>query len=143
MDEPAGGQVLICAGVPGKPELAVERGKPYPNTTTDVAKLLAEHGFNVEFEDERNQRSYVSFYAAEIWLPILDFGIQIIAGGLGNLLGDLLHALLGSDSSEKTILHVEFRVKSRKGNKKVFKASGKADDVLKAIETFEREVRDD
>jgi hypothetical protein len=55
VDKPAG-QVLICAGVPGKPELTVEHGKPYPNTTTDVAKLLAEQGFYVAFEDERDQR---------------------------------------------------------------------------------------
>jgi hypothetical protein len=30
-----------------------------------------------------------------------------------------------------------------KGNKNTFKASGKADDVLKAMETFEQEIRDD
>ena len=49
MTEPAG-QVLIRAGVPGKPDLTVEHGKPYPNTTTDVAKLLAERGFTVTYD---------------------------------------------------------------------------------------------
>lgn len=52
--EPAG-RVLIRAGVPGKPDLNVDQGKPYPNTTTDVAKLLAERGLIVTYEDERDQ----------------------------------------------------------------------------------------
>ena len=41
------GQVLIRAGVPGKPDLKVDHGKPYPNTTTDMAKLLAERGLTI------------------------------------------------------------------------------------------------
>jgi hypothetical protein len=142
LDAPVG-HVFICAGVPGKPELTVKRGKPYPSTTTDVAKLLAEQGFDVAFEDERDQRCYTSFYAAEIWLPILQFGEEILSNGLGGLLGVLLIGLVGERKPKNTILHVEFRVVRRKGGKKTLKASGKADDVLKAMETFEREIQDD
>jgi hypothetical protein len=142
MDKPVG-QVLICAGVPGKPELTVEHGKPYPSTTTDVAKLLAEQGFDVAFEDERDQRSYTSFYAAEVWLPVLQFGEQVLNNGLGTVLGALLLGLVGDKKPKNTILHVEFRVERHKGSKNTFKASGKADDVLKAMETFEQKIRDD
>lgn len=73
------GQVLIRAGVPGKPDLKVDHGKPYPNTTTDMAKLIAERGLTVAFEDGRDERCYVSFYAAELWIPIL----QVHRRGIG------------------------------------------------------------
>lgn len=140
MTEPAG-QVFIRAGVPGKPGLAVAHGKPYPNTTTDVAKLVAERGLTVTFEDEKDQRSYVSLYAAELWIPILEVASSIFAGISGNFLTDIIRELLGTDKPENTILHVDYSVVPRKGPKRTFRASGKADDVLKAIDKFEREAR--
>jgi hypothetical protein len=142
--EPAS-QVLIRAGVPGKPDLKVAHGKPYPNTTTDVAKLLAERGLTVTYEDEKDQRSYVSFYAAEIWIPILQVASSILAGASGNLLSEVIKQLLGlgKEKSTDTILHVDYSIVPRKGPKKTFKASGKADDVLKAMDKFEQEARDD
>lgn len=139
--EPAG-RVLIRAGVPGKPDLNVEQGKPYPNTTTDVAKLLAERGLIVTYEDERDQRSYVSFYAADIWIPILEFASSILGGISGNFFSDLIKELLDKEKPEDTIMHVELRVIPRKGPEKVFRASGKANDVLRAMDNFERDVRD-
>jgi hypothetical protein len=90
-----------------------------------------------------DQRSYTSFYAAEVWLPILQFGEQVLINGLGTVLGALLLGLVSDERPKNTILHVEFRVVSQKGNKNTFKASGKVDDVLKAMETFEQEIQDD
>jgi hypothetical protein len=86
------GEVLIRAGVPGKPDLKADHGKPYPNTTTDVAKLLTERGFTVTYEDERGQRSYVSFCAVEIWIPMLEFASSILGGISGNFFSDLIKA---------------------------------------------------
>lgn len=142
MTEPVG-QVLIRAGLPGKPELTVAHGKPYPNTTTDVAKLLAERGLTVTYEDEKGQRSYVSFYAAELWIPIIQVASSIFAGIAGNFLSDIIRELIGADRPDDTLLHVEYSVVPRSGGKRTFRANGKADDVLKAIDTFEQEVRDD
>jgi hypothetical protein len=42
-----GTEVLIRAGLPGEPSLKVDHGRPYPNTTTDMAKLIAERGLTV------------------------------------------------------------------------------------------------
>ena len=140
--EPAG-QVLIRAGVPGKPDLTVAHGKPYPNTTTDVAKLLAERGLTVTYEDEKDQRSYVSFYAAELWIPILQVVSSIFAGISGNFLSDIIKELIGKEKPADTILHVDYSIVPRKGPEKTFRASGKTDDVLKAMDKFEREARDD
>jgi hypothetical protein len=137
------GQVLIRAGIPGKPGLTVANGKPYPNTTTDVAKLLAERGLTVTYEDDKDQRCYVSFYAAEIWIPILQVASSIFAGASGSLLSEIIKQLLGKEKPADTILHVDYSIVPRKGPKKTFKASGKADDVLKAMDKFEREARDD
>lgn len=141
MTEP-GSEVLIRAGVPGKPGVTVAHGKPYPSTTTDVAKLLAERGLSVTYEDEKDQRSYISLYAAELWIPILQVAGSILAGASGNLLSDVIKQLLGKDKPA-TILHVDYTIVPRKGPKRTFKASGKADDVLRAIDKFEQEARDD
>jgi hypothetical protein len=135
----AAGQVLIRAGVPGKPNLKVDHGKPYPNTTTDVAKLLAERGLTVTYDDERDQRSYVSFYAAESGFRYLSLRVRYWAGS-GNFFSDLIKELIGKEKPEDTILHLEFRVIPRKGSQKMFKTSGMADDVLRAMDKFERGV---
>jgi hypothetical protein len=111
-------------------------------TTTDVAKLLAERGFTVTYEDEKDQRSYVSFYAAEIWIPILEFASSILGGISGNFFSDAIKELIDKKEPADTIMHVELRVIPRKGPEKVFRASGKADDVLRAMDNFERDVRD-
>ena len=142
MTEPVG-QVLIRAGVPGKPGLTVERGKPYPSTTTDVAKLIAERGLEVTYEDEKDHRSYDSFYAAELWIPVLEVASSVLAGISGNFFSDIIRDLIGTNRPAETILHVEYSVIPRRGTKRTFQGSGKADDVLKAIDKFEREVRDD
>lgn len=116
------GQVLIRAGVPGKPDLKVDHGKPYLNTTTDMAKLIAERGLIVAFEDERDERSYVAFYAAELWIPILQVTSAALAGAGGNLLSSLILELIGSgeepeDEVPDTILHVEYTVTDSKGKR--------------------------
>jgi hypothetical protein len=142
-----GTEVLIRAGVPGKPTLKVDYGRPYPNTTTDMAKLIAERGFTVAFEDERDQRSYVSFYAAELWVPILQVTSTVLAAAGANLLSALILDLIGStertdDKVKDTILHVEYTVVDSKGNARNFKGSGAAPDVLDAIDAFERKAID-
>jgi hypothetical protein len=80
----------------------------------------------------RDQRSCVSFYAAEIWVPILEFAISILGGISGNFFSDIIKELIGKEKPEDTILHVELRVVPRKGPEKMFKAGGKADGGLPA-----------
>jgi len=83
------------------------------------------------------------FTPPRLGFQFFSFGEQVLSNGLGGLVGALLIGLLGKKKPKNTILHVEFRIVRAKGDRKIFKASGRVDDVLKAIETFERELQDD
>jgi hypothetical protein len=105
-------QILICAGVPGKPGLTVEGGRPYPDTAIDMAKAIRELGLTVSFEDDREDRKYVEYKAADVWLPILQVTVDVLTGISGGLFTMLIVNLLGLDKAEESILHVEYRLVS-------------------------------
>ena len=134
-------QVLICAGVPGMPNLAVEGGRPYPDTAIDLAKLIRERGLIVSFEDEAGRRRYVQHNAADIWLPILQVTSDLLVGISGGLFTWLILDLLGADEADNSILHVEYRIADSDGNVEEFKASGPGKEVLEALESLERQLR--
>jgi hypothetical protein len=134
-------QIVICAGIPGKPGLAVEGGKPYPDTAIDMAKVIREHGLTVSFEDDREKRKYVEHKATDVWLPILQVTIDILTGISSGLFTMLIADLLGADKAEKSILYVEYRVTDRRGKVQEFKAEGPGKEVMEAVDKFERRLR--
>jgi hypothetical protein len=133
-------QVLICAGVPGMPNLVVGDGSPYPATAIDLAKLLRERGLAVSFADEADQRKYVQHNAADVWVPILEVARDLLIGISGGLFTQLIVDWLGSDEAKKSVLHVEYRITDSDGNVKQFKAEGPGNEVLEAIDSFERQA---
>jgi hypothetical protein len=134
-------QVLICAGIPGKPGLTVEGGKPYPETAVDLAKVIREHGLTVSFEDERQERKYVEHKAADVFLPIIQVAIDILTGISSGFFTMFIADLLGLDKAEKSILHVEYRIADRRGNVEEFKANGPGKEVMEALDKFEQRLR--
>jgi hypothetical protein len=46
--------ITILPGIPGKPDMRVDDGHvPYPDTTSDMVKILRELGFETGFTGER------------------------------------------------------------------------------------------
>lgn len=133
--------ILICAGIPGNPDLEVEGGRPYPETAIDLAKVVRERGLTVSFEDERNHRKYVEHKAADIFLPILQVASGILEGISGGLFTMVIADLLGADDAKKSILHVEYRIVHPDGNIEEFKGVGPGEQVLEALDSFERRAR--
>lgn len=134
-------QILICAGIPGNPNLKVEGGRPYPETAIDLAKVIRERGLTVSFEDERDHRKYVEHKAADVFLPILQVASSVLEGISGGLFTMVIAALLGADEAKESILHVEYRIADSDGNIEEFKAVGPGEQVLETLDSFERRVR--
>src|SRR5262245_29205041 len=122
------------------PNLSVENGRPYPATAIDLAKLIRERGLTASFEDEADQRRYVQHNAADIWVPILEVTRDLLIGISGGLFTQLIVDWLGSDEAKKSILHVEYRIDDSDGNVKQFKAEGPGNEVLEALDSFERQI---
>lgn len=134
-------EILICAGIPDKPGLVVEGGRPYPETAIDVAKVIRERGLTVSFEDERDHRKYVEHKAADVFLPILQVVVGVLEGISGGLFTMIIADLLGPEEAKESFLHVEYRIADSDGNMEEFKAAGPGEQVLEALDSFERRVR--
>jgi hypothetical protein len=129
--------ITICRGVPGA-VVSKEDEALLPIETIDMVKVIRERGFNPVFEDADDDRRYVSHNAADVWLPILQFTVQFLIGTGGGLFSMLIWDLLGKDEAEKGILHVEERVIDTDGVQHVLRATGKGEDVLRALDEFEK-----
>ncbi|MET0978139.1 MAG: hypothetical protein ABWX63_04920 [Paeniglutamicibacter terrestris] len=110
----------------------------YPPCASDFYKLLRERDVDVRFEHEKQDREYLSLHSAELWLPVLEIGGNILLAFGGSLFSDLVKdwLMLKKQPAEETTLHVEFSV-AKDGSVHEFKADGKGVDVLRAMEEFE------
>ena len=106
-----------------------------------MAEIICRQGYTAAFEDDEAHRKYISLKAADIWLPILQVTQELLIAISGGLFTDLIEGLLGERKSNEGILHVEYRVVDREGQIRYFKASGRGEDVLKAANEFEDQVR--
>ena len=135
-------RILILPGVPGMPDLRVDERVPYPDTTIDIAKSLRNAGYDVEFTEERDDRRYVGHKAYDVWIPILLLAREILVGVEAGLLVELLKGCFRGHPPEAGVLHVDWRVRTREGDEERIIADGRADEVMEALDAFERRLRD-
>ncbi|MEV7046624.1 hypothetical protein [Amycolatopsis sp. NPDC051061] len=137
-------KVVVRAGVPGKDDGSAEGEHHYPTSTSDFVKLLRELGFSVDYEHEKSQRALVGYKAFDVWVPVLDFGLNVLANIPANIVATTImnyfHAT--KRNVQDSVLHVEYSVHKKNGDVVKFKADGAGPDVLKAIEQFDRNVRE-
>ena len=142
--------VAVLPGVPGMDGLSVDGRTPYPDSTQDFVKVLRERGLEAQFQDGRDERRYVTHKAYEAWLPVVQFGFDVLVAFQAGILADLLKDYLfggvegdgGDDRPGPAILHVDWRVTSSSGDERRIVADGDSEAVLEALEKFEREVRE-
>lgn len=132
----------VLPGVPGMDSLRVDDRVPYPDSVTDFVKVLREHSLQPEYLDERADRRLVGHNAADQWLPILVFAREVLVDANAGLLVELIKAYLGSSEAESSVLHVDWRVAESDGSEEQFRAAGKGQEVLEALNAFERRLRD-
>ncbi len=131
-------EIRILRGIPGMAELEVNAQRSiYPDTAIDLAKVIRQDGYAVVFEDPEDRRMFVSHKAADIWLPIIQVSSDLLVGISGGLFTALILDLLGKKDTEESILHVEYEVVDKKGNRRRLRSDGPGPDVIKAIAQFE------
>ncbi|WP_431896331.1 hypothetical protein [Micromonospora haikouensis] len=132
-------EVQVRAGVPGTGVYQLEDGRyAYPTMTTDVVKLLKSHGFTVTYDHERQERVLVSHNAADAWLPVLVFAQSVLANIPANIISTIIMQYFGEMAFKKTNLHVKFAVTAPDGSEKNFEAHGPGQEVVEAINAFQR-----
>lgn len=139
-----GNEVMIRAGIPGMQDPEDDGEHRYPGGTSDFVKLLREQGFTVSYEHDKSERTLVGYKAFEVWLPILDFTANIAANIPANIVATLILNYFQNlrESPDDSILHVKYSMRDKKGKAVEFEANGRGADVLKAIEKFDRNVRE-
>lgn len=133
------GSVRIVAGTPGTGEDAHGSGSTYyPSSTPDVAKLFRERKLDVEFEHDRSDRQYLSLHSAEFWIPIVCVTLQVLQSVGEGPLTNVIQDLIGRQESKTSNLHVTYRIRRPDGEEREFSAIGQGDEVMEAIDAFER-----
>lgn len=135
--------VVVVPGLPGWSGAgSTDRVRyPFPNTTTDVVKVLREQGFSVEHTVAREERQIVSLNAAEYWLPVLVFGYDIATNVGAELISGAITQLFGTFQRRRDRLHVRYGNRSSDGTVDFFEAHGPGDDVVKAIRAHGKQKR--
>jgi hypothetical protein len=132
-------EVQIRAGVPGTGMYRLDSGRyTYPATTSDIAKLLKLNGFAVTYDHERDERIQVSHNAADAWLPVLAFAQSVLANIPANILATIIMQYFGEIGHKEKNLHVKFVVTLPDGSERNFEAHGPAQEVVEAINAFQR-----
>ncbi|WP_143036162.1 hypothetical protein [Lentzea fradiae] len=132
--------VVIRAGIPASHQ-GRGQGEPiYPDSVTDVAKLLRQEGVEVSYEHDRDQRKILSLNSAEVWIPVLAFVTDVGVNVPANIVATMIVNYFGGRSrAEKSVLHVEFEESTPDGSQRKFNASGPGALVLEAIDKFGRQ----
>ncbi|MEC3980418.1 hypothetical protein [Amycolatopsis sp. H20-H5] len=137
-------KVVIRAGVPGMDSERANGEHRYPASASDFMKLLREQGFSVEYEHERAERTLVEFKAFDVWVPVLDFTLNVLANIPANIVATAImnyfHAM--RRDVKDSILHVEYSMRKENGDVVKFKADGAGSDVVEAIKAFDLDIRD-
>lgn len=129
--------VRVQPGVPGIMVRLESGNGAYPDSTTDIVKLLREVSFEVSYEEPSECRSLVAHNAADFWMPILIFTDELTWSVIGGVLANALTSLLGTARASRAQLHLKIGRESRDGETSYFEGSGPASQVLKALEKFE------
>jgi hypothetical protein len=79
----------------------------------------------------------VSHHAAEVWLPILNIGGQLLIGAGGNLIAGLLIMAIQAFPRRKTKIHVRWNVQLSDGSTRTFEVDGDGESAVEAARIFE------
>lgn len=128
---PEGADGLVIAGVAG------QGGQEYAADTDDIIKILAESKITLVY-DREGDRDRLVLKSADWWGPILIFGQQALAGGLGNILANAVWELIGK--RRHTRIHLDVgSARTTDGEVVWFKGDGPAPDVLEALRVWRGE----
>jgi hypothetical protein len=132
--------VLALPGLPANLTRPADARYVFPSTTLAVVKSLRSSGIPTELAVPRADATFVSHNAADLWLPILQFGSAMLAGAGGNLLSTAIEKLVQRVHDSGRV-HLDWRVKSGDGTVQRFRYAGPAREAIQAVREFEASLR--
>ncbi|QHC57528.1 hypothetical protein [Rathayibacter sp. VKM Ac-2760] len=131
--------IVVVPGIPGTLTQPAGSQDVYPASTLPFFKVLRAAGYPVRMERAEDVRE-ISHHAADVWLPIVAFGIQVLAGGAGNVLADVLMLFFDAIPARKTSVHISWRVEGSDGTTQHFQFDGDSAKAIDAARAFERSL---
>jgi hypothetical protein len=132
--------VLVIPGLP--PNLSHTEGDRYvyPSSTLAFVKMMRSEGIPIELAVPRQGAAFVSHNAADIWLPIVQVALAMLAGAGGNLISSMIEKAFKREAGPVRV-HIDWRVKEKKGTVHRFKFVGSQKEAVKAAKIFEASLR--
>lgn len=131
--------IVVFPGLPGSLTTPTDGRPTYPASTLIFVKVLRSAGYPVEVELLRDARE-LSHHAADVWLPLAAFGLQVLAGGAGNVLADVLMRLFAAYPRRKSVAHIKWDVQAADGSVHEFAFDGDGEAAIEAARVFEHSL---
>lgn len=130
--------IVVVPGLPGRLSLPEGDRPTYPGLTLAFVKINRAAGLSIRLATEDKRE--VSHHAADVWLPILNVGLQVLVGGAGSILAEMLIRVFDSLPRRKTIAHIEWYVQAPDGSVHEFRYDGDSETAVEAARAFERSL---
>jgi len=131
--------IVVMPRLPGSLSSPADGRPEYPSSTLIFVKVLRNAGYPIRVATPEDVRE-LSHHAADIWLPVAAFGLQVLAGGAGNILADVLTRVFGSFPRRKTVAHIQWNVQAPDGSTHEFTFDGDAETAIETARAFERSL---
>ncbi len=132
--------VLVCPGLPRDLSKPTDVQVVYPDTTTDMVKILRARGYRVAFVDPDAAKTLVGHKAVDVWLPILEFGSALIATAGGEVLATLILDYFKARHSSTPVAHISWHVTMPDGQSEAFEYDGPSDQAAESARVFEKRL---
>ncbi|MCR2792776.1 hypothetical protein NQ156_06830 [Microbacterium sp. zg.Y625] len=130
--------IVVVPGLPNSLSRPDGDDAVYPGSTLAFVKVLRGDGYPVRVATPDKIRE-VSHHSAELWLPLAEFGLAVLAGGAGNVLADILMRLM-PPPRRSTTAHIRWKVQGKDGVAHDFSFDGDGDAAIEAARAFERSL---
>lgn len=132
--------VLVLPGLPPNLSGPEDEKYVYPSSTLAFVKAMRSEGVAIELAVPRDEAVFVSHNSVDIWLPMLEFSLAMLAGAGGNLISSMITNAFKRDS-DGVRAHIDWRVKEPDGTTHRFKFTGAPKAAARAAELFEASLR--
>jgi hypothetical protein len=128
--------ITVLPGLPGRLSTPDDPGPVYPASTLPLVKLARQAGHRVILTASGDLRE-VSHHSADQWLPLLNFGIDVLAGGAGNVLASLLMSWFDRGAADRAVVHIRWQAQGADGSVRLFEFDGDSRAAIQAAQIFE------
>lgn len=131
--------IVVLPALPGDLSSPSDGQPIYPASTLAFVKILRGAGYPVRVATPEDVRE-VSHHGADEWLPVVNFGLQVLAGGAGNVLAVILMRLFDANVRRKTVTHIRWNVQAADGSVHEFAFDGNGENAIEAARAFEHSL---